>query len=110
MANRLGTVWCLALAIITGSPLLAIAQIAVLVEAEKSLALQLKCEDYKKNADGTWTSGPTTRIGTTIFTNNRFGLHNVMVGGVDLAYILDKKCNDVQLRVAAPEAHPKAIE
>ena len=92
MANGLGSIWCFALAIVTACPLLAFAQIAVPVEAETSLALQLKCEDYKKNADGTWTSGPTTRIGSTIFTNNRFGRHNVMVDGVDLAYILDKKC------------------
>ena len=97
MKNGLGTTCCLALTIITACPLLAVAQIAVPVEAETFLALQLKCEDYKKNADGTWTSGPTTRIGSTIFTNNRFGRHNVMVDGVDLAYILDKKCAGQEL-------------
>ena len=30
-------------------------------ETEKALAAQIKCEDFSKNSDGGWTSGPNAR-------------------------------------------------
>lgn len=42
--------------------------------AEAALAAKIKCEDFRKNADGTWTSGPNTKIGTNAFPSHTFGI------------------------------------
>jgi hypothetical protein len=31
---------------------------------EAALAGKIKCEDFRKNPDGTWTSGPNVKIGS----------------------------------------------
>ena len=44
-------------------------------KAEAALAAKIKCEDFKKNADGAWTSGPNTKIGSNAFSNHTFDTH-----------------------------------
>jgi hypothetical protein len=61
-------------------------------KAEAALAGKIKCEDFKKNADGSWTSGPNTKIGSNPFPAHRFNTHEVSIGGADLATVLNLKC------------------
>ena len=91
MSNHAGWVGILAPAVAASFPFLTLAQTQSSFQAEV-LSLQLKCEDFWKGPDGVWNSGPAATIGATVFTNNRFGVNNVIVGGVDLASALDKKC------------------
>jgi len=60
--------------------------------AEKALAAQIKCEDFKRNPDGSWVSGPHAMIGTNHFSSSAFGAHAFNLGGADLAVVLDRKC------------------
>jgi hypothetical protein len=51
------------------------------------------CSSFsQKNSDGTWTSGPDTKIGANAFPNHTFGTNGVSIGGVDLATALNQKC------------------
>ena len=68
------------------------AQRAEATKPEVALAAKIKCEDFRKNADGTWTSGPNTKIGTNAFSNHTFDTHGVSIGGADLATVLNRKC------------------
>jgi hypothetical protein len=61
-------------------------------EAEAALAGRIKCEDFRKNPDGTWTSGPNAKIGNNPFYSLTFQSKRVTVGGADLATVLDHKC------------------
>jgi hypothetical protein len=40
--------------------------------AGAALAGKIKCEDFRKNPDGTWTSGPNAKIGSNPFSNLTF--------------------------------------
>jgi hypothetical protein len=62
------------------------------INAEAALTAKIKCADFRKNADGTWTSGPNTKIGTNAFSNHTFDTSGVSIGGVDLATVLNRKC------------------
>ena len=44
------------------------AQQADVTKTETAPAAKIKCKDFRKNADGTWTSGPDTKIGTLFLT------------------------------------------
>ena len=57
-----------------------------------ALAGKIKCEDFRKNPDGTWTSGPNAKIGSNPFSNLTFESKRVTIGGADLATVLDRKC------------------
>ena len=48
-----------------------VAQQIEATEAEKALAAQIKCEDFKRTADGGWVSGPNARAGGMVFSNFR---------------------------------------
>ena len=61
-------------------------------KAEAALAGKIKCEDFRKNPDGTWTSGPDAKIGGNPFSNLTFDSKRVTIGGADLATVLDRKC------------------
>jgi hypothetical protein len=63
-------------------------------ETEKALAAQIKCEDFAKNSNGGWTSGPNVRIGATDLGGNTFGVRGVNVNGADLATVLNQKCGE----------------
>jgi hypothetical protein len=61
-------------------------------KAEAALAGKIKCEDFRKNPDGTWTSGPNVKIGSNPFSKLTFGRERVTIGGADLATVLDRTC------------------
>ena len=61
-------------------------------KAEAALAGKIKCEDFRKNPDGTWTSGADAKIGSNSFSNLTFESKRVTIGGADLATVLDRKC------------------
>jgi len=61
-------------------------------KAEQALAAKIRCKDFGKNADGTWTSGPDTKIGSNPFSNHTFNIHGVSIGGADVATVLNRKC------------------
>jgi hypothetical protein len=61
-------------------------------KAEAALAGKIKCEDFRKNPDGTWTSGPNAKIGNNPFSSLTFESKRVTVGRADLATVLDHKC------------------
>lgn len=68
------------------------AQQTTMTKAEAVLGAKIKCEDFKKNSDGTWTSGPNTKIGANPFPNHTFDTNGVSIGAADLATVLNRKC------------------
>ena len=76
-------------------------QQTIVTKAEAALAAKIKCRDFKKNADGTWTSGPNTKIGANAFPQHTFDIHGVSIGGADLGTVLNRKCG------AAHQAIPR---
>ena len=68
------------------------AQQTEVTKAEAALAPKIRCENFKANADGTWTSGPNAKIGSNPFSHLTFGRERVTIGGADLATVLDRKC------------------
>lgn len=60
--------------------------------APEDLASKIKCQDFRKNADGKWTSNLNTTIGKLDFSTHTFGVGEVAIGGADLASVLDRKC------------------
>ena len=60
---------------------------------EKSIADQIRCADFKRNADGSWTSGPGAKIGDVDLAENTFVPHNGVVrGGLDVGTAVEQKC------------------
>jgi hypothetical protein len=84
-----GVVLCLVGAVTVDS---ANAQQTTVTKAEAALGAKIKCEDFKKNSDGTWTSGPNTKIGANAFPNHTFDTNGVSIGGADLTTVLNRKC------------------
>jgi len=72
----------------------------IVTKAEAALAARIKCRDFRKNANGTWTSGPNTKIGASAFPQHTFDVRGVSIGGADLATVLNRKCG-------APQARPQ---
>jgi small-conductance mechanosensitive channel len=68
------------------------AQQTEVTKAEAALAPKIRCEDFKENVDGTWTSGPNAKIGGNAFANHTFETHGVSIGRADLATVLNRKC------------------
>jgi hypothetical protein len=60
--------------------------------AEAALADKIRCEDFRKNPDGTWTSGPDAKIDSNPFSKLTFDSKRVTIGRADLATVLDRKC------------------
>lgn len=60
--------------------------------AEKAMAAQIRCEDFKKNPNSSWTSGPNAKIGNMTFSNETFGVYAFTFSGVDPAVVLNQKC------------------
>ncbi len=61
-------------------------------KAEAALAAKIRCGDFRRNANGTWTSGPNTKIGANAFPQHTFDIHGVSIGGADVATVLNRKC------------------
>ena len=64
-------------------------QQTIVTEAEAALAAKIKCGDFRKNTNGTWTSGPDTKIGDSAFPQHTFDIRGVSIGGADLATVLN---------------------
>jgi len=62
------------------------------IVTKAALAAKIKCRDFRKNASGTWTSGPNTKIGANAFPQHTFDIRGVSIGGADLATVLNRKC------------------
>ena len=67
-------------------------QQTIVPKAEAALATKIKCEDFRKNTNDTWTSAPNTKIGDSAFPQHTFGIRGVSIGGADLATVLNRKC------------------
>jgi hypothetical protein len=76
-------------------------QQTIVPKAEAALAAKIKCRDFRKNANGTWTSHPNTKIGANAFPAHTFDTHGVSIGGADLATVLNRKCG------VAPQVRPQ---
>lgn len=71
----------------------ALAQQSAPTDAEKDIAAQIKCEDFTKNANGSWTAGPNAKIGTNSVAGNTFSPRSgISIAGADLAVVLNQKC------------------
>jgi hypothetical protein len=68
------------------------AQTASPTDAERAMAAKIKCGDFKKNPDGSWSSGPNAKIGAMEFRNHRFEVGGFNFSGADVAVVLDQKC------------------
>jgi hypothetical protein len=84
-----GVALCLASAVTVNS---ANAQQTSVTKPEAALSAKITCKDFRKNSDGTWTSGPDTKIGANVFPNHTFDTNAVSIGGADLATVLNRKC------------------
>lgn len=84
-----GVVLCLVGAVSIDS---ANAQQTTVTKAEAALGAKIKCKDFIKNSDGTWTSGPDAKIGANAFPPHTFDTNGVSIGGADLATALNRKC------------------
>jgi hypothetical protein len=77
-------------------------QQTIVTKAEAALAAKIKCGDFRKNANGTWTSGPNTKIGANAFPKHTFDINGVNIGGADLATVLNRKCSVAPLPQKRP--------
>jgi hypothetical protein len=68
-------------------------QQTIVTKAEAALAAKIKCRDFRKNVNGTWSSGPNTKIGANAFPQHTFDIRGVSIGGADLATVLNRKCD-----------------
>jgi hypothetical protein len=66
-----------------------LAQMTVL---EQALADKIKCEEWRRNPDGSWTSSSESKIGTNTFRNTTVAPGAWSVDGADVGAVLNKKC------------------
>jgi hypothetical protein len=67
--------------------------LAQMTTVEQALADKIKCEEWRKNPDGTWTSGSDSRIGSNTFRNTTVAPGAWSVDGADVGAVLNKKCS-----------------
>ena len=66
--------------------------LAQLTAVEQALADKIKCDEWKKNPDGSWTSSSESKIGAHTFRNTTVAPGAWSVDGADMGAVLDKKC------------------
>lgn len=66
--------------------------LAQMTPLEQSLADKIKCEEWKKNPDGSWTSSSDSKIGSNTFRNTTVAPGAWSVDGADVGAVLNKKC------------------
>jgi hypothetical protein len=66
-------------------------------EAEKVMATQLKCDDWRQNPNGTWSSNSAAKIGNLSLANVTIGVHGMDINGADVAVVLNQKCRGTRL-------------
>jgi hypothetical protein len=66
--------------------------LAQMTAVEQALADQIKCDEWKRNQNGSWISKPDTKIGSYSFSNTTVALGAWSLDGADVATVLNKKC------------------
>jgi hypothetical protein len=66
--------------------------LAQLTTAEQALADKVKCDEWKKNQNGSWMSKPDTKIGSYSFSNTTVAPGGWSLEGADVGTVLNKKC------------------
>jgi hypothetical protein len=59
---------------------------------EQALADKIKCDEWKKNQNGSWISKPDTKIGSYSFSNTTVAPGGWSLDGADVGTVLNKKC------------------
>jgi hypothetical protein len=59
---------------------------------EQTLADKIKCDEWKKNQNGSWISKPGTKIGSYSFSNTTVAPGDWSLDGADVGTVLNKKC------------------
>jgi hypothetical protein len=67
--------------------------LAQMTAVEQALADQIKCDEWKKNQNGSWISKPGTKIGSYSFSNTTIAPGAWLLDGADLGTVLNKKCS-----------------
>jgi hypothetical protein len=80
--------------LVIASAVLLIAQswpvLAQMTAMEQALADKIKCDEWKKNQNGSWISKPDTKIGSYSFSNTTVAPGGL--DGADVSTVLNKKC------------------
>jgi hypothetical protein len=66
--------------------------LAQLTAVEQALADKIKCDEWKKNPNGSWTSSSDSKIGSNTFRNTTVAPGAWSVDGADVGAVLNKKC------------------
>jgi hypothetical protein len=73
--------------------------LAQMTTVEQALANKIKCDEWKKNQNGSWISKPDTKIGSYSFSNTTVAPGGWSLDGADVGTVLNKKCaNDLGTR------------
>ena len=65
---------------------------AQMSDAEQKLASLVDCQQFKKNADGSWTGAPDARIGKIMAGGQVFVRGGFKLDGADIATVLNNRC------------------
>jgi hypothetical protein len=66
--------------------------LAQMTAVEQALADQIKCDEWKRNQNGSWISKPDTKIGPYSFSNTTVAPGAWSLDGADVGTVLSKKC------------------
>jgi hypothetical protein len=67
--------------------------LAQMTAVEQTLADKIKCDEWKKNQNGSWISKPDTKICSYSFSNTTIAPGAWSLEGADLGTVLNKKCS-----------------
>ena len=66
--------------------------LAQMTAVEQALADKIKCDEWKKNQNGSWISMLETKIGSYSFSNTTVAPGGWSLDGADVGTVLNKKC------------------